>query len=253
MILITGLNGTLAPHVANEAKRRGYNVSGWDRHAVPPEDEGASHAWLIDLNPQAIVHLAMGSESWAGQLARFALMKSIPFVFTSTAMVFDHVPDGPHAVDSVRTAQDEYGRYKIRCEDSIRNASSHAMVVRIGWQIDPDATGNNMLCALDDWQAREGCVAASRAWKPACSFMTDTALALIGLVDRPKPGVMHLDSNATEGHTFDQIVAALQHSFWRTQWHLRVHEEYVHDQRLKGGEELVPGLSTRLPSLRSKM
>ena len=175
--MITGLNGTLAPHVANEAKRRGYNVSGWDRHAVPPEDEGASHAWLIDLNPQAIVHLAMGSESWAGQLARFALMKSIPFVFTSTAMVFDHVPDGPHAVDSVRTAQDEYGRYKIRCEDSIRSANPHAMVVRIGWQIDPDTKGNNMLCALDAWQAREGCVSASRAWTPACSFMTDTAFS----------------------------------------------------------------------------
>lgn len=127
------------------------------------------------------------------------------------------------------------------------------MVVRIGWQIDPDTQGNNMLCALDGWQVREGCVAASRAWKPACSFMVDTALSLMNLIDHPTPGVMHLDSNATEGHTFDQIVSALQESFGRTQWQLRVHEDYVHDQRLKGGEELVPGLSTRLPSLRSRM
>jgi dTDP-4-dehydrorhamnose reductase len=167
-------------------------------------------------------------------------------------MVFDHVPHGPHAVESVRTAQDEYGRNKIRCEDSIRSANPHAMVVRIGWQIDPDTKGNNMLCALDDWQAREGCVSASRAWTPACSFMTDTALAVVGLVERPRPGVLHLDSNAAEGHTFDQIVAALRDGFGRTQWQPRVHEEYAHDQRLKGGEELVPGLSRRLPSLRSK-
>jgi hypothetical protein len=36
-----------------------------------------------------------------------------------------------------------------------------------------------MLRALDQWQSDSGCVGASRRWTPACSFMQDTADALV--------------------------------------------------------------------------
>lgn len=240
-LLITGLNGTLAPHLARAARAAGHEVIGWDRNAVDPEDEAASAAWLQAQAPDAVAHLGMGSARFAGWLAA----RTERFVFTSTAMVFDHQPDGPHRVGDLRTARDDYGRYKIACEDAIQTGAPAATIARIGWQIDPAQPGNNMRRALDDWQRRDGHVAASAAWVPACSFMADTAAALLGLLERPQPGVHHLDSNAEDAWTFDRLVAALARAFDRP-WQLRVHRDYAHDQRLLGGPSRLPPLSARL-------
>lgn len=245
--LITGLNGTLAPQIARAAKAEGIEVLAWDRAALNPDDGRACQAWLEATQPDAIAHLAMGSAPWAALLSRHAAQAGIPFVFTSTAMVFHHQPDGPHDVTAARTAQDDYGRYKIACEDAVQAANPLACVARIGWQIDEQQPGNNMLMALDAWQARDGHVALSRAWRPACSFMADTAAALAALLRRPHAGVVHLDSNAEEGHSFDRIGLALKQRFARAGWQLRVHDEYRHDQRLIGGPVHLPRLSLRLP------
>lgn len=245
-LLLTGLNGTLAPQLARAASAAGVEVVAWDRTRLAPDDSAAAQTWLGAQRPDAIAHLAMGGADWAGRLAAYAAGRAIPFVFISTAMVFHHEPDGPHAVDAPRNAQDDYGRYKIACEDAVRSAHPDATVVRIGWQIDAEQPGNNMLMALDQWQARDGCVAASRAWRPACSFMADTAVALLALLRESQPGLVHLDSNADEGHSFAALVAALKARFARDTWVLREHEDYRHDQRLVGGGKRMPPLSVRL-------
>ena len=161
-------------------------------------------------------------------------------------MVFHHEPDGPHAPQDARTAQDGYGQYKIACEDAVRSAHAGATIARIGWQIDPTQPGNNMLMALDQWQASQRHVGASRRWKPACSFMADTAQALAGLLRRPVAGIVHLDSNAEEGHSFLEIVLALRACFGRAHWLVQPQDDYVHDQRLLGGEARLAALSSRL-------
>jgi len=251
--LITGLNGTLAPVLAQKAGDLGAEVLAWDRNRLPPDDVASADAWLRRERPDAIAHLGMGSVDWAGRLARYAAEDGKPFVFTSSAMVFHHVPNGPHAVDDERSAQDPYGRYKRECEDAVLASHPEASVVRIGWQIDAVRTGNNMLMALDRWQATEGRVSASQVWKPACSFMVDTAAALARLLLQPVPGVSHVDSNAEEGHDFAQLALALKLTFHREAWSIHVHEDYAHDQRLLGGGALVPPLSAHLASLRPKV
>lgn len=243
-ILVTGLHGTLAPRLAEAARAAGHEVVAWDRSAVDPDDEARSAAWLGAQGVDAIAHLGMGSARFAGWLAA----RCERFVFTSTAMVFDHEPDGPHDVADARSARDDYGRYKIDCEDAIRAASATAAIARIGWQIDPTRPGNNMLMALDDWQKRDGRVAASHAWTPACSFMADTAAALLALLDTPRPGVHHLDSNAAEAWRFDELARALAREFGRD-WRVETHEDYRHDQRLVGGPMQLPPLSARLQAL----
>ena len=244
--MITGLGGTLAPVLAREATSQGVQVIGWNRDEVPPEDIVASQAWLQAVQPDAIAHLGMGSPEWAGRLAAYASSRDLPLVFTSSAMVFHHEPDGPHAPHDTRTAQDGYGRYKIACEDAVLAAHPGATIARIGWQIDPTQPGNNMLMALDQWQASQGRVAASRRWKPACSFMADTAQALAGLLRRPVAGIVHLDSNAEEGLSFLEIVLALQAAFGRGHWLVQPHDDYVHDQRLVGGVAPLAALSHRM-------
>jgi dTDP-4-dehydrorhamnose reductase len=243
-ILITGLNGTLAPRLAEAARAARHEVIAWDRAAVNPDDEALSAAWLSAQGVDAIAHLGMGSARFAGWLAS----RCPNFVFTSTAMVFHHEPDGPHDVADARAAKDDYGRYKIECEDAVLIASPTPSIARIGWQIDPTQPGNNMLMALDDWQRRDGRVAASRAWTPACSFMTDTAAALLTLIERPLPGVYHLDSNADEAWRFDDVARALAQQFGRD-WRVEAHADYAHDQRLVGGLSRLPPLSARLPGL----
>lgn len=245
-VLLTGLNGTLAPRVAVAARWRGLDVIGWDRRQVDPDDTEAATRWLAQARPDAIAHLAAGSAAWAGLLARHAHQHGLAMVYTSTAMVFHHEPDGPHHPRHPRSARDDYGRSKIAAEDAVLAAYPQACVARIGWQIDATRPGNNMLMHLDQLQQREGRVGASRMWTPACSFMDDTAAALAVLLASPAPGVVHLDSNAAEGHRFDRIVAALKQRFGRHQWQIHVHEDYRHDQRLAGGEARMPPLSARL-------
>ncbi len=248
-LLLTGLGGTLAPVVAREAERQGFSVVGWNRQAVPPDEAPAALAWLEREQPDAVAHLAVGSVAWAGLLARHAQRHACPLLFTSSAMVFHHQPDGPHRVADERTAQDAYGQYKRDCEDAVLGACPQASVARIGWQIDAERPGNNMLAALDQWQAKDGRVAASTAWRPACSFMDDTAVALVKLLIAAVPGVTHIDSNADEGHNFASIARALQQTFGRRGWKVEPTDTYVHDQRLVGGGAWVPPLSTRLPVL----
>ena len=248
-LLVTGLNGTLAPMLAREAASRGLSVIGWDRGATPPEDAAAIQAWLEAQRPDGIAHLATGSVDWARQLALHACRYSVPLVFTSTAMVFHHLPDGPHQAGDPRNSEEPYGQYKRECEDAILAAHPGACIARIGWQIDPEQRGNNMLFALDQWQEREGRVSASRAWRPACSFMEDTAAALLRLLKSPVAVVTHIDSNADEGHEFAAIARALKQAFDRPAWRIVENEDYAHDQRLAGGGALVPPLSARLAPL----
>lgn len=240
-ILITGLNGTLAPRLAEAAQAAGHEVVGWDRAAVDPDDEAACAAWLDRQAPAAVAHLGMSSARFAGWLAA----RSANFLFTSTVMVFEHEPDGPHGIADERTGKSDYGRYKIDCEDAVLAANATATLARIGWQIDPHRPGNNMLMTLDDWQRRDGLVGASRLWTPACSFMADTAVALLALIERPQPGVHHLDSNAGEAWRFDELARALAREFKRD-WRVEPNDGYRHDQRLVGGPTQLPPLSARL-------
>lgn len=122
-------------------------------------------------------------------------------------------------------------------------------MARLGWQIDAGARGNNMLAQLDQWQAKDGRIGASRLWRPACSFMDDTADALLGLWLRREAGVRHLDSNTGTGHSFDSIVRALAKRFARADWVVDVNSHYAHDQRLAGHEAWLSPLALRLPTL----
>lgn len=250
-LLITGLGGTLGPKLAECARAAGSEVLGWNRHQHSPDDRQAVAAGLAAHRVDAIAHLGFGAESFGAQLAGHAAAAGLPFLFTSTAMVFHHEPDGPHHPEDRRTAQDDYGRYKIRCEDAIRAASAAACIVRIGWQIDAAGRGNNMLAALDAQQARDGFVTASARWRPACSYMADTAAALLTLLQDPPARVVHVDANAREGHCFLDIVHALRHAHGRDGWEIRASEDYVHDQRLIDDVVRVPDLSARLPGLRA--
>ncbi|MBU3682468.1 MAG: sugar nucleotide-binding protein, partial [Phycisphaerales bacterium] len=68
-VLITGMNGTVAPALASELRTRGGTVLAWDRRVVPPEDEHAVDRHVRESAPTALVHCGMGDPRWAEHLA----------------------------------------------------------------------------------------------------------------------------------------------------------------------------------------
>lgn len=212
---------------------------------MPPDDESAARAFIDDVDPAWICHLAMGSERWAALIAAHCADQSIGYVFTSTAMVFDCEPDGPHSVDDERTAKDEYGRYKIRCEDAINGATDGAIIARFGWQIGAGRGGNNMIERLWTMMEEDNVIRPSRRWIPATSFMTDTCDGLWQLMQRNEPGTYQLDSNAACALPFADIVARLGAELGAT-WAIEPNDDYVHDQRLVDARIALPGLDERI-------
>lgn len=246
-VLVTGAKGTLGPHLVRELEARGHSCQAWDRGTVSPEDREACGRFLDACDADAVAHLALGSEDWAEQGARWCAQRSRPFLYTSSAMVFGNEPDGPHRPGDERSGRDDYGRYKARCEDRILAAHPGATVARIGWQIGLTRSGgNDMLEHLCATHEREGELRASSRWIPACSFLVDTAEALATLLEKPAPGVLHLDGNAESAWTFLEVVRAIAHVLGDSSWTIESTEDYVHDQRLLDEVPRVASIARRL-------
>ena len=246
-VLMTGLTGTLGPIVAAQFRLRGWEVIEWNHHHVSPEDKERSESFWQSLRVDAVCHMAMGSEEWAGWLAQRCAWRNIPYLFVSTAMVFDSEQDGPYGIFQDRNAKDAYGQYKIRCEDAIWKVNPNAMIARIGWQFHEGGEGNNMLAHLEQQNNEHGVIRASVGWFPATSHMEDTAFAFLQLIERNDAGLYHLDSNANDRWSFFELVCALNTHF-KKGWRIIPSEDYHHDQRLKDERIALPPLSARFIS-----
>lgn len=260
--LVTGARGTVGTALAALLAERGAAVTGWDRTQAVPGDAGAAAALLDQVRPDVVYHLAVASRStgipnegevvnvtWSGQLAALCAERGIPFVFTSTVMVFSDDAIGPFTPTTSTDAQDGYGFEKRRAELAVRKASADARIVRLGWQIGEGAGSNNMMDHLIRQHDQHGRIDASAAWLPATSFLPDTAAALIEVLDHPA-GVYHVDGN--RGWAYDEIVAALavKHGL---AWQVKVNEDFVYDQRMTDPVLKTAAIDTRLtlPELES--
>ncbi len=135
-LLFTGLGGSPAPVLATVALSRGEVVLRRDRQAPGFEPGGACRR----QQPHAVAHLGLLDVAGSRQLTGLAAAAALPFHFTSTAMVFDHEPDGPHHPADCRVARDDYGPMKIASEDAVLTECPSASVVRLGWQVGDAAT-----------------------------------------------------------------------------------------------------------------
>jgi len=241
--LVTGMNGTVAPVVAERLRREGFEVVAWDRAEVPPDDAGAVRDFVARTRPDWLVHAATGSPDWTATLAVECARASIGFLHTSSASVFSGRGTGPRSLDAEPDATDDYGRYKIECERRVARANPYALVVRIGWQIGERPGGNNMLTYLADAQARDGSVRASTRWFPACSFLTDTADALTDLMARRAEGLYQADGNP--GMTFFEIATALNRMQGEP-WTVVASDEPVLDHRMVDSRVRIASVTNRL-------
>lgn len=206
-IMITGLNGTVAPVVADLLKEYGHSVVGWDRSRVPIDNESAILKFLEGQNPDWFLHIATGSPDWAELIAKICGQIKIKLLYTSSASVFSSSQKGPFRISAMPEPEDDYGRYKLHCEELIKKYQPDAIIARLAWQIGDTPGSNNMIDYLYKQMEQKGRIEASRHWYPACAFLRDTAEALYQLMLKFPAGIYHLDGNP--GLSFYEIVSHL--------------------------------------------
>jgi dTDP-4-dehydrorhamnose reductase len=260
-VLVSGLAGTVGRALKARLDRDSITVIGWDRSAIPIDRYRAMDAFVAEVAPDVLIHLAIASSptgraneswlvnyEWPSELAWICRQRDIRFVHASTAMVFSGSAKGPFTLDSIPDATEGYGREKRMAEARVFHQNPNATVVRLGWQIGdrPGQPGTNNMIDFFDRKTREhGHVPASSRWFPACSFLADTADAIVRLLPAA-PGLYQLDGN--ERWTFLEIARALA-AHHGGRWTVVETDDLVQDQRMIDPRAQVASLKVRLPAL----
>lgn len=241
--IITGMNGTVAPVIARLLKEKGFEIISWDRNKVHVDNNFMGREFISSHNPDWILHIGMGSPDWAEMLAGISREMNMKFLFTSTAGVYTGQGSGPYDILSYPDANDDYGKYKIFCEQKIIRANGNAYIARLGWQIGNAGNSNNMIDFLEQRMAESGKVRASDIWLPSCSFLGDTANALYDLLTEKTPGLYLVNSN--QRFSFYQIVSALnkKHGY---RWNIELDNSFSKDDRMVDDRVNIPLLEEKL-------
>ena len=201
------MTGTVAPAIARYLTGKNNTIIRWDREAVPVDDYALMEKFISSQKATHFFHVATGSPLWAERVAEICLRFGIRFIFTSSVSVFSENSPGPFTTDHQPDATDDYGCYKIECENRIRSVNHEAIIARLGWQIGDSPGSNNMVDFLFKTMSDKGLIEASSLWYPACSLLPDSAEALHTLALGYPPGTYHIDGNP--GFSFLEIVKAL--------------------------------------------
>lgn len=207
-VIVTGLNGTVAPFAAKTLEENGHTVARWDRSVTPTDDYERTVSFILKEQPGFLFHIGMGSEQWARDMADVCYKNNIGFLFTSTVDVLSDKCSGPYTIESVPYSVTEYGQYKIRCEELIKSVNPDAYIVRLGWQIGKERGSNNMVDFLTKQMEEQGVIRASCKWYPSCSYLWDTGDALYRAVNTLPPGTYLFNANIDM--SFYEIACLLQ-------------------------------------------
>ncbi len=197
---VTGLTGTVAPFLVEALKTKGFTTGGHHIRVNEVQDISLSLADINLVQPTIIFHLALGPIAWAEALASYADQHDLPFVYVSTASVFDDNAAGPYHLSAQVNAKQGYGLYKYQCEQAVLKANPNAYVIRIGWQIDPQqrTNTNNMFRFFQDQINQQGKIVVSDQFYPSTSWLNDTSDALVNLTFDHPSGLYHLNGNTSD-------------------------------------------------------
>lgn len=255
--LITGSGGTVGTALRKRLDQAGWQVSRWNRSEVPIDNYAAMEAFVKAVAPDVLFHLAVASQptqaqstaqeawkvncEWTSELAWITRQLGVAFVHTSTVMVFTEGLPGPYTVASQPNAAHDYGGDKREAEERVFRQNPDARVVRLGWQIGNNLSGNHMTA----WLAAHGPARLSTRWLPACSMLEDTAEAMLKIACA-RPGLYQIDGN--EGWSFYDIACALRKRHG-ADWNIKPTADRVYDQRMVDPRIVLPPLVDRLPEL----
>jgi dTDP-4-dehydrorhamnose reductase len=193
-ILMTGLHGTVAPVVATYLSIHSHIVIPFDRDLIDTENKEKVTSFIKEVSPDFIFHLGMSSIEFTKLLVETSKRLGIIFLFTSTVMVFDGNEIGPYETNVIPKPKSEYGMYKYQCEKAILEIDKDAYIIRLGWQIGDHTSGNQMISHLKKEYLEKGYNEASKDVFLACSFITESAKAILDIIHM-KPDIYHIDQS----------------------------------------------------------
>ncbi len=256
--VVTGANGTVGRALVAHLKRKKATIIRWDRSAVPIDAYYPMEDFLRAVRPEVLFHLAVASQrtgrpneswlvnyEWPGELAWICRILHIRLVFTSSVMVFSERATGPFPVDTPPDASEGYGYEKRMAEQRVFHQNPDARISRLGWQIGEAPGSNHMVDFLHRQMQQHGEVRASTCFLPSCSFLNDTARALVQISGK-KPGLYQINANTR--WNFYQIAVALNERHGNP-WKIVPTRDFVQDQRMIDPRIQLPPLEKRLPSL----
>lgn len=257
-VMITGASGVVGSGLRQHLEKQGDEVIAWDRSRVPIDDYAQMETYVRQHQPMALFHLATASKPtgrenenwwvnyhWTSELAWICRQLKVKFIYTSTVMVYTNDAVGPFTPESTPDAKSGYGHDKLIAEERTFSQNPDAIVARLGWQIGDSVGSNNMIDYLAKQMVEHGEIRASTRWYPACSFVEDTAQALVSLIDK-SPTVYLINSNTR--WTFYEIVTALNENYGGN-WKITPTEDFIYDQRMLDARVTIPELNVRLPNL----
>lgn len=208
-VLVTGLSGTVAPYMKDLLESKGIEVLDFKHRTIDIDSKDEIIKYLDSFGDfDFIYHFANGPMLYQVELARYAQVKGIGFMFTSTESVYSDKINGPYDVNDERTAYSDYGKYKIEVENNVIEVNKNAFIIRLGWQLGDEPLKNNMLAFLKNTMENEGVINASEEWIPAVNYIGATVDAIYNITSLMKPSTYNLDSNKEELN-FYQIVCRL--------------------------------------------
>ena len=227
--IITGMNGTLAPFIYEVLNNRKIEVVIWDRNKIDISKEESVYSFVREIKPDLFFHIATGPVSWVESIAKVTKELKVKLLFTSSVSVFSEKGTGPYDITSVPDSQEEYGLYKIECENAVRTHNQESIILRLGWQIGDRVGSNNMFDFLAKQQSQNGYIEASSRWFPSCSFLKDTAETIVNTA-LVQPSGTYL-ANSNRKYSFYDIVNHLK-KMYHTDWIVRESTSFVRDDRM---------------------
>ena len=198
---ITGITGTVAPHLKEELVNNGYIV--YDKHIRINKDGDLIKLkeYLDKINPDYIFHLALGPISYVETLVNYANENDKILVYISTVSVFEDNDGGPYYKETQVKVKNEYGKYKYACEKRI-----------IGNHSDKgDPTSNNMFNFIVNNLNEAKEITASDMFYPSTSFLSQTVKAIIDITENNGPDLYLVNSN--RGKSLFDIVNILNANY----------------------------------------
>ncbi len=195
-VYLTGITGTVAPYIKEAFLKEGYHVDDTHIRINRLEEIQTLKHHIKEIQPDLIIHAALGPIETTEMLAAYSYLKNIPFVYLSTVSVYEDNSGGPYDKESQIHVKNEYGLYKYTSEQRTLMINPNTYIMRLGWQISPkaDATTNNMFKFIKDNTNQEGIITVSNQFYPSASFLDDTATAVIDVIKKP-PGLYLVNGN----------------------------------------------------------
>jgi dTDP-4-dehydrorhamnose reductase len=205
-VVVTGVNGQLGHDLVKQLEARNHQAVGTDRRVLDITDEARVHAFIEEVQPDAILHAAAYTNVdkaeedketaykvnalGAKYLAEAAKKVGAKMVFVSTDYVFDGTATEPYEVDHPTNPLGIYGETKLAGENFVKEILDRYFIVRTAWVF--GINGNNFVKTMLRLAKERDELGVVHDQVGSPTYTVDLARAIVDLVESDKFGVYHV-------------------------------------------------------------